>query len=109
MAQIGLLSAAAQLGRYTGLMSTSTLERRVEALEDASGRGGGCDRCRGTLIVVEDAISGALKRARWNGEEITGEELHQRQTERECPRCGRKIEASENVEIRVGGRRHLER
>jgi hypothetical protein len=83
---------------------TSALERRVEALENASSGGGGCERCRGTFVVVEDAITGELKRASWNGEEITGEELRERQTERECPRCGRRIDPGEGLEVRVGGR-----
>ena len=80
---------------------TSALERRLEALEDAYGGGGGCERCRGTLVIVEDAISGALHSASWNGEEITKEELHRYQTERECPRCGRRIDPGEVLEIRV--------
>jgi hypothetical protein len=37
---------------------TSALQRRLEALEDAYGGGRGCDRCRGTLVIVEDAITG---------------------------------------------------
>jgi hypothetical protein len=85
---------------------TSTLERRVEALEDAYGGsgGGGCDRCCGLLVTVHDAITGRFHSAEWNGEEITEGELRERETERECPRCGRKIEPEEDVEIRVGGR-----
>jgi endogenous inhibitor of DNA gyrase (YacG/DUF329 family) len=85
---------------------TSALEKRLKNLEGASSGSGGCERCRGTLVIVEDAVSGTLERARWNGEEITGEELREHQTERECPRCGRKIEYSEGFEIRVGGKRH---
>jgi hypothetical protein len=84
---------------------TSALERRLEALEDASDGGGGCERCRGTLVVVYDAVSGAFEEASWNGEEITEEELHRHHTERECSRCGRRIDPSEGVEIRVGGQR----
>jgi hypothetical protein len=82
---------------------TSALQRRLEALEDAYG-GGGCDRCRGTLVIVENAVSGAFHGASWNGEDISKEELRERQSERECPRCGRKIDPSEVPEIRVGGR-----
>ena len=81
---------------------TSSLERRVGVLEEAAGGdGGGCERCRGTLVIVEDAITGAFHKASWNGEEITKEELHERQTERECPRCGRRIDPGESLEIRV--------
>jgi hypothetical protein len=83
---------------------TSALERRVEALEDAAGGGGGCDRCRGTFVVVEDAATGAFHRASWNGEDITDDELRVRQAERECPRCGRRIDSGEGLEIKVGGR-----
>lgn len=82
---------------------TSALERRLGALEAVSGGSGGCDRCRGTLVVVQNAISGALHSARWNGEDITEEELHEHETERKCPRCG-KIYPSESPEIRIGGR-----
>jgi hypothetical protein len=39
----------------------------------------------------------------WNGEDISKEELGERQAERECPRCGRRIDATEGLEIRVGG------
>lgn len=84
---------------------TSGLERRLEALEVASsGGGGGCERCRGTLLIVEDAMPGAVHSAGWNGEDITQEEVNKHRTERECPRCGRKIDPAEGVEIRVGGR-----
>jgi hypothetical protein len=89
-----------------GIVS-STLEKRVEALEDAYGGGGGCDRgcdrgC-GMLVTVHDAITGRLHSVEWNGEEITKEELHERETERECPRCGRRIDPDEEVVIQVGG------
>jgi predicted ATPase len=88
---------------------TSTLEKRISVLEDASGGGGGCDRCRGTLVVVEDAVTGAFHRASCNGAELTEEELHDRKAERECPRCGRRIDPTEALEIRVGGQRRPER
>jgi hypothetical protein len=88
-----------------GFGMTSALQRRVEALEDASGGGGGCERCRGTLVVVEDAVTGELKRASWNGQDITGGELQERQSARECPKCGRRIDPDAETEIRIGGRR----
>jgi hypothetical protein len=83
---------------------TSALERRLEALEDAYGGDEGCDRCHGTLVIVENAVSGAFHKASWNGEDITEVELHERQTEGECPRCGRRIDPGEGLEVRVGGR-----
>jgi hypothetical protein len=83
---------------------TSALQRRVQALEGASGGGGGCETCRGTLVIVNDAITGEVKRASWNGEDLTGGELQERQTERKCPRCGRRTDPGEEVEIRVGGK-----
>ncbi len=84
---------------------TSALERRLEALEAATGGGGdeGCDRCCGLLVTVHDAITGRFDSAEWNGEEITEEELRERETERECPRCGRKIDPDEEIELNVGG------
>jgi hypothetical protein len=82
---------------------SSTLERRLEALEDAYGGGGGCDRCRGMLVTVHDAITGRLDSAELNGEEITEEELREYEAERECPRCGRRIDPDEEVVIQVGG------
>jgi ribosomal protein L37AE/L43A len=97
-------------------MSTSTLERRVEALEAAAGGDGGCPscpRCVGTLIIIGNAEAkpgspGEFHSASWNGEPITAEELRERQSERsserKCSRCGRKIEPDEAVEIRIGRR-----
>jgi hypothetical protein len=84
---------------------TSALQRRLEALEDAygGGGGGGCDRCCGWLVAVHDVITGRLHSVEWNGEEISEEELRERETERECPRCGRKIDPDEEIEINVGG------
>jgi hypothetical protein len=73
-------------------MSTHTLQRRVLALEEAGGDGGGCPRCVGTLIIVSDAISDKFSSATWNGEEISEEEARERQTERKCPRCGRRLD-----------------
>ena len=84
---------------------TSALERRVEALEHVSGGSGGCDRCRGTLLVVSNAITGELHSASWNGERLDQSELEERQTETKCPKCGRRINPDEGAEIRVGGRR----
>ena len=90
-------------------MATS-LQMRVKRLEDASGGdGGGCDRCRGTLLVVSNAITGELHSASWNGEPLDRSELEEQQTETKCPKCGRKIDPDEATEIRIGGRGHSRR
>jgi hypothetical protein len=85
-------------------MSISALEKRVQALEAAACGVGGCPRCVGTLIVVEDAVSGEFRSARWNDEEISEEEARGHQTERECPQCGRKLDPENDPVIKVGGR-----
>jgi hypothetical protein len=77
----------------------STLEKRLEALEaatDADGSGG-YDRCIGVLTTIHKTPSGEY------GEAITEEELSVRETETECPRCGRKIDPDEATVINVGG------
>ena len=79
----------------------SALGRRLEALEaatDANG-GGGCDRCIGVLTTIHETPSGAFSSAEWNGEAISEEELSVRETETECPRCGRKIDPDEATVI----------
>jgi hypothetical protein len=83
----------------------STLEKRLEALEAATDTdgGGGCDRCVGVLSTVHVTPSGEFSSAEWNGEAITEEELSVRETETECPRCGRKIDPDEATVINVGG------
>jgi hypothetical protein len=87
-------------------MSTSSLAKRVEGLEAATGGdGGGCERCRGMLIVVSNVITGEFHSARWKGEDISEEDADERQTERRCPRCGRKLEPENSSIIKVGGRR----
>jgi hypothetical protein len=83
-------------------MTTSTLQRRVEALESAYGDGGGCDRCTGTLVIVSDAITGEFDSASWNSEPLSEEDAHERETETRCPRCGRRIDPDEAV-VEVGG------
>ena len=88
-------------------MSVSTLERRVEALETSKAAGGdeGCDRCRGTLIAVSDAITGEFRSATCNGQPLSEEEVQERRTETRCPRCGRKLDPEEALVIKVGGQR----
>jgi hypothetical protein len=87
-------------------MSTQALERRVEALEEASVGDEGCPRCVGVLIIVGDATTDkVLLYAKWNGEEISEEELRAHESQTKCPRCGRKIDPDERAEIKVGGRR----
>ena len=84
---------------------TSVLGRRVEALEAATGAGGGggCERCVGLLITVHETPSGELRSAKWNGRAITEEDLTERETETECPRCGREIDQEAGPVIHVGG------
>ncbi len=85
-------------------MATS-LETRVRRLEEATGGGGGgCDRCRGMLIVVSDSITGEFHSARWNGAPLDRAELEERQAETNCPKCGRRIDPDEGTVISVGGR-----
>ena len=82
----------------------SALERRVGRLEAALGAdSGGCDRCCGTLIVVRDALTGEIRSASWNGEPLSEEALRERQTERECPLCGRKLDPEPTPVIEVAG------
>jgi hypothetical protein len=83
----------------------TSLETRLEALEaatDADG-GGGCERCVGVLTSVHETPSGVFGSAEWNGQAITEEELSERETETECPRCGRGIDQHAATVIRVGG------
>ena len=87
-------------------MSTSALERRVEALEAAAGDGGGCERCSGVLVVVSNVITGEFHSASWRGESLSEEETCGRRTETRCPQCGRKLEPDEAPVIKVGGLRH---
>jgi Zn finger protein HypA/HybF involved in hydrogenase expression len=88
----------------------STLEIRVRRLEDASfavaggGGGEGCPRCVGVLVIVSDAVSGEFDSASWNGEPLSEHETHEHETEHKCPRCGRKLDHGERLEIGVGGR-----
>ncbi len=87
-----------------GEVLTSVLGRRVEALEAATDTdGGGCERCVGVLTSVHEAHSGEFGSASWNGRAITQEELSERVTETECPRCGREIDQDAATVIRVGG------
>ena len=84
---------------------TSALERRVEALEAATGGGGGCPRCVGTMTIVSDAVSERFHSTSWNGEPLDQSELEERQAETKCPKCGRRINPAEQEEIKIGGRR----
>jgi hypothetical protein len=82
-------------------MAATALERRLEALEAASGGDEGCGRCRGLLITVRDCMSGEFHSASWNGEAISEEELAEREVEKKCPECGRSLD--DTVVIKVGG------
>ena len=83
----------------------ATIERRVAALEAASGGDGGCERCSGLLVTVSHAITGEHHSATWNGVSISEGELLERRTEARCPRCGREVNPDEAPVIRVEGRR----
>ena len=83
----------------------SVLEKRLTALEAASGGSGGCERCRGLLVTVSHAITGEHHSATWNGEAISEEEVSERRTEARCPRCGRDLGGAQLPVIRLGGRR----
>ena len=83
-------------------MATTAIERRVARLEESIG-GGGCDRCIGVLTTVHVTPSGEFSSAVWSGEAITEEEFAVRETETECPRCGRKIDPDEATVIDIGG------
>jgi adenine-specific DNA methylase len=86
-------------------MASQTIESRLYALEEASGDGGGgCGRCRGLLVTVRSAPSGTFKWARWNGEEISEDEVIERSQEARCPRCGRDIDQDEETHIKIGGK-----
>jgi ssDNA-binding Zn-finger/Zn-ribbon topoisomerase 1 len=88
-------------------MSPSTLERRVEALE-ASGGNGGCDRCRGVLVIVSNAMTGEFHSARWRGEALSDDEARERRAETRCPKCGARMDPDEAPVIKVGGLRRAE-
>ena len=81
----------------------NVLEKRLEALEAATGGGGGCERCRGLLVTVRHAITGEHHSATWNGEAISEGELLKRRSEARCPRCGRELDSDEMPVIRLGG------
>ncbi len=94
------------VARLPGAGGVRVLERRVEILEAAAGGdGGGCERCRGLLTVVRHVTTGELHSARWNGEEVSEEEVREREVETKCPRCGRGLDPGETSVIRVGGQR----
>ena len=81
----------------------NVLERRLKALEAASGGDGGCERCCGLLVKVSHAITGEFHSATWNGAAISEGELLERRTEERCPRCGREINPDEAPVIKIGG------
>ena len=86
-------------------MARRTIESRLYALEEGGGGDGGCERCRGLLVTVRDAITGTFQWAEWNGEKISEEEVIERQQETECPRCSRKIDPDEGTVINIGGKK----
>ena len=86
-------------------MVSTAIRQRLERLEEAAGGDGGCERCRGLLTTVSDAITGEFHSANWNGEAISEEDAAERWTEARCPRCGRKLDHDESLVITVGGHR----
>ncbi len=66
----------------------TTLERRLEALEDA-GSGGECPRCSG---IVATFINGELHDASRHGEQMSEAEYFEHEAEKDldgkCPVCG---------------------
>lgn len=57
----------------------------------------------GVPTTVCETPSGAFSSAEWNGEAISEEERAERETETECPQCGRKIDPNEATVINIGG------
>ena len=86
-------------------MSIHKRLERLEALEAASGDGGGCDRCCGILVIVSNVFTGEFHSASWHGKALSEEEVHERRVETGCPRCGRKLDPDEAPVIKVGGLR----
>jgi hypothetical protein len=86
-------------------MVSTAIRRRLERLEEAAGGDGGCERCRGLLTTVSDAITGEFHSANWNGEAISEGDAAERLTETKCPRCGSNLDPEESPVIRVGGHR----
>jgi hypothetical protein len=89
-------------------MSASALERRVESLEASGGDGGGCDRCRGVLVIVRNAMTREVHSARWRGEALSADETRERRAETRCPKCGARMDPDEAPVIKVGGLRRAE-
>jgi len=83
--------ASPYVGR-TGGESMSVLERRLGAIEAASGSDGACERCRGLLVTVGHATTGEFHSAECNGEAIFA-------------RCSRELNPGEAAVIRVRGHR----
>jgi hypothetical protein len=79
----------------------SVLEKRLEALEASAGGDRGCDRCRGLLVTVVNAVTGEHHSATWNGEAISEEEATERRAEAGCPRCGREMDPAAAPIIRL--------
>jgi hypothetical protein len=91
-------------------------EKRLEVLERTygigdDGGGDGCPRCRATLVVIRD-VAGKFRSSKAISSEGTGglseEELSERETEKECPRCGRELTGESSArgpQIDIGGRR----
>jgi hypothetical protein len=81
-------------------MSTSTLERRVEALEQAHPGGGEeCPRCsRTTVITVNDKVESVNRNGRFFTSEEAQDFVREEEEAGRCPLCG-----SVRATITVGG------
>jgi hypothetical protein len=88
-------------------MATRTIERRLEDLElRHSGGEDGCPRCRATLIVIRN-VTGEFDSAKalyeGTSDNLSAEELQERETEDHCARCGTAREFSRSSVIKIGG------
>lgn len=81
---------------------TKLEQQTVNPSED--GGSSACPRCTATLIVIRDAITEKVFSAKaLPGGELSPEELHERETEEYCARCGRARDSSWSSVIKIGG------
>jgi hypothetical protein len=86
--------------------ASGALQKRIRRLEESGAdAGGGCDRCCGVLVIVNNVITGEFHSASWRGEEMSEVEVCERRAETRCSRCGRKLDSDEAPVIEVGGLR----
>jgi hypothetical protein len=87
--------------RETSSPSKVTSTVCFSILSSTSGDGS-CDRCRGLLVTVVDAVTGEHHSATWNGGAISEEEAVERRAEARCSRCGRELDPASVPVIRLG-------